>query len=744
MSTPERLQILITGLVQGVGMRPHVWRLAQQLKLTGKVQNTAAGVLIEIQGEYSHDFLPQLTDTLPPLARIDTINTTKLAVLPHEHDFKIIASETERAYAMIAPDTGICRDCLHELFDPYSRYYLYPFLNCSNCGPRFTITRQLPYDRGFTAMAAFPLCPACQNDYLDPGNRRYHAEPSACAECGPRLSHPIHEIAEAFLNGKIIALKGVGGYQLLCDARNVQALLSLRQRKNRPAKPFALLTLNSRSAAHLVMLSPSARDLLESRARPIVLLKKTDQTLPPAIAPGLAHLGIMLPASPLHYLLFHALAGYPPGHAWLEQTQTVVMIATSANCGGNPLIIDDGCARNELSAIADLVVSYNRDIVTRADDSVAQIINNAPAFIRRARGYAPLAIKLPYSMPSTLALGGHLKNTFCITRADEAFVSQHIGSLSNKSSIDFLHESLQHWQSFLGVALERIACDQHPDFYTSRLAHSFNLPVTPVQHHHAHMAAVAAEYHITAPVLGLALDGYGYGADHEAWGGELLLFDCRHCQRLGSLLPLPQPGNEAAARAPWRMAASVLHLLGMNKQITKRFPEQAHAGHIAALLQTQNKMHLPHSTSCGRLFDAASALLGVNTLSSYEGQAARQLESLVTDLEVLPNGWYVEHGQLNFLPLFAVLLQLDAVTGANLFHGTLIAGLADWVTATAKQMSLQTIVLGGGCFLNQILAAGLTDALAKQGISALLPRQLPPNDGGLSLGQAFIAASKES
>lgn len=726
----ERLQILITGQVQGVGFRPHAYQIANLLGLTGWVQNNSSGVLIEIQGLSTPTFLLKLIESRPPLARIDDIQIKNIPLSNDENDFKIIPSKLGESRTMISPDTSICSVCLHELFDPQSRYYHYPFLNCTHCGPRLTITRNLPYDRDQTSMDVFPLCVACRNDYQNPDNRRYHAQPTACAQCGPRLSSNIEVIAQAIMDGKIVAVKGLGGYQLLCDARNELAIATLRQRKHRQTKPFALMVANINTATSIAKINHKEQQLLLSPARPIVLLHQLDLTLPKSIAPKLSHLGIMLPSTPLHYLLFNAL----------EKVQSSILVVTSANLGGEPLIIDDVAANEKLTSIADLIVSYNRKIVTRADDSVMRVMNHTPMFVRRARGFVPERIKLPYSIPSTLALGGHLKNTFCITRDDEAFVSQHIGSLTNKATIEFFHESLGYWRQVLDVNIERIACDLHPDFYTTQLAHEYNLPVMTVQHHYAHLASVACEHHILQPALGLALDGYGYGLDGSAWGGELFLFDNMRLQRLGSLLPLPAPGGDIATREPWRMAASVLQLLNLNHHIVERFASQSHASHLAHLLKINTPM--PFTSSCGRLFDAASALLGINHISLYEGQAALQLESLVTELEVLPNGWYVEDKQFNLLPTLQHLLDVNPVMGANVFHGTLIAGLTVWLADTATNMSTDIIVLSGGCFLNKVLAEGLTQGLTQRGFKVYLPERLPPNDGGLSLGQAWIAGTK--
>ena len=737
----ERLQFHITGQVQGVGFRPHVFRIAKTLGLTGWVQNNAAGVLIEIQGVLAPNFLSQLTKALPPLAKIYNIQTQPLVWIEHEMSFQIVASQGGMARTIISPDTSICSDCLSELFDLKSRYHGYPFLNCTHCGPRLTITRGLPYDRKLTSMEEFPLCVDCQKDYLDPDNRRYHAQPTACGHCGPQLSSTIEEMVKLLSEGGILALKGLGGYQLLCDAKNKNAISMLRQRKNREAKPFALMVVNTQSAECFTAIDNVERQLLMSSARPIVLLKKKDNKAFESVAPGLSHLGIMLPSTPLHYLLLHALVGYPKAPDWLDDAQSPVLVVTSANLSGSPLITDDEMARSDLLMIADKVVSYNRKILTRVDDSVVRVINQSPMFIRRARGYVPECIKLPFAIPTTLALGGHLKNTFCITRHDEAFVSQHIGGLNNGASIEFFHESLTHWMHMLDVNVERVACDLHPDFYTSRLAERYDVPIIPVQHHHAHIASVIAEHHILSPVLGLALDGYGYGHDGQACGGELFFIENKAFQQIGHFLPIPLPSGELAAREPWRMGASILHRLGMNDKIAKRFIDRPQASLLAHLLASSKDMAL--TTSCGRLFDAASALLGINLMSQYEGQAAGQLESLVTAPEVLPNGWSFENDQFSLLPTFDALLNLSPVRGANLFHGTLVAGLASWILSTAVRVSSRIVLLSGGCFLNKVLSEGLSRQLMQYGLEVVMSHCVPPNDGGLSLGQAWVAGTRE-
>lgn len=736
----ERLRIIIQGQVQGVGFRPCVYRVAKLLGVTGWVRNSAFGVLIEVQGASVGDFVALLKKNLPPLAKVSTLHTARIPFKKNENSFEILESQGGLSTTIISPDSCICSDCLQELFDPQSRYFRYPFLNCTQCGPRFSITRALPYDRCHTSMDEFQLCPNCAQDYLNPDNRRYHAQPTACAHCGPQLSCSIEEIAQCIIQGDIVALKGLGGYQLICDAANEATVLKLRNRKNREAKPLALMVANLESAGTLVEVSDDAGQLLDSVARPIVLLRKKTGSLLEAIAPGLNHLGIMLPSTPLHYLLFNALAGNANGCAWLKEYQTIVLVVTSANAGGEPLIIDDKTADRDLGFIADKIVTYNRLIIAREDDSVVRLINRAPLLIRRSRGFVPTPIELPYAIPTTLALGGHLKNTFCITRGDEAFVSQHIGSLNNKATIEFFHESLSHLLKFLNVTPERIAHDLHPDFYTTRLAQGYDLPTIAVQHHHAHLASVVAEHGIKERVLGLALDGYGYGLNGEAWGGELLLLEQTTFERLGSFSPLLQPGGEIAAREPWRMGASVLYHLGRGVEISSRFGSISQAKLIHTFLE--KKINSPLTSSCGRLFDAASALLGIQTHSQYEGQAAMQLECLVTQPEIFSTGWSIKDFHFNVLPLFEFLLNNDdPIAGSNLFHGTLIAGLGQWVNGLCQEKGIDKVVLSGGCFLNKILAEGLINTLSQLGIRAFLPQNLPPNDGGISLGQAWIAGN---
>lgn len=740
-SLQKRIRLEIGGVVQGVGFRPYVHRLAQRHQLSGWVLNDGRGVIIEIQGERADAFVQTLTRQPPPLAHIDRVAVQQIA-LQDATGFEIRRSGGGAVTTAIPPDSAVCRDCLAELFDPQSRYYAYPFLNCTHCGPRYSITRALPYDRPNTAMARFIMCPACAAEYNDPGNRRFHAQPSACSVCGPRLSIPAKEILQRIRAGEVLAIKGLGGFHLVCDATNEAAVQRLRQRKQREEKPFAVMVANLASTAELVALDEASSRLLDSPQRPIVLLpKKHSKILAPSIAPGLQWLGLLLPYTPLHYLLFYEAAGRPAGTAWLERAQTLALVMTSANPGGEPLVIDNAEARARLGDIADTIVDHNRDILIRCDDSVMRVTGGSPSFIRRARSHVPHAIKLAHEIPPTLALGGYLKNTVCITRGDEAFVSQHIGDMDNTATLRFFEETIEHLLKLLDVKPERVAHDLHPDFHSTRHAQSLGIPAYAVQHHHAHLAAVAAEYHITDVAVGLALDGFGLGEDHSHWGGELMLYDGTHFRRLAHLQQLKQPGGDAAAREPWRMAAAFLHQIGRGDEIARRFKEHPAARQLHQLLE--KNLNTPEVSSCGRLFDTACGLLGIKPKASFEGQAPMLLEGMVTKPEVVPDGWRIEDGQLDLTHLLTQLIDCQAVHGANLFHGTLVEALCEWSAQAARRQGTKIVLLNGGCFLNHVLASGVVKGLRNRGLSPYLPQQTPPNDGGLSLGQAWIAGHRD-
>jgi len=769
-------RIRVSGVVQGVGFRPFVWRLAQELALAGWVRNDAAGVEIAAEGaaEAMRALLERLRRDAPPLARVDAVEAQD-SISQGCRDFVIVASQGGGVSTAIGPDTGVCGDCLAELCDPRDRRWRHAFITCTHCGPRYTVTRRLPYDRPQTSLAVFPLCAECAREYADPADRRYHAETTCCPNCGPRLAlldaqgaalpgdvDPIAATLALLCDGAIVAVKGLGGFHLVCDARRADAVARLRQRKAREEKPFAVLLANLASARAYAEIEAPEATLLASAERPVVLLRKRpgcDARLP-GVAPGLAWLGAMLPSTPIHTLLFHEAAGRPAGQAWLDAFQPLALLATSANPGGEPLVTDNAEALARLAGIADAYLLHDRDIVVRCDDSVLRIAPSpdgagevdTPQFIRRARGYTPRAIKLAQPGPAVLAFGGWYKNTVCITRGAEAFVSQHIGDLDNAATCNFHEESVARLLDLLEITPEIVACDLHPDFHSSRHAAGFaaqhGLRCIPVQHHHAHIAAVLAEHRYTRPVLGLALDGVGLGTDGGAWGGELLAVDGARCTRLGSLAPLPLPGGDRAAREPWRMAAAVLWRLGRAEEIAARFAGQAAASGIAGILE--RGIHCPPTSSLGRIFDAAAALLGVRAVSAYEGQAAMLLEGLAESAErawsatstaPMAGGWRIAPGnRLDLLPLLAMLADApDPVPAAACFHATLAEALAEWLVAAARASGIATVALGGGCFLNAILARELTARLNAAGLHTLAARQLPPNDGGLALGQAWVA-----
>jgi len=759
VTSAARRAIRVRGAVQGVGFRPFVWRLANELRLDGFVRNDAQGVAIEVEGETGvlDRFVDRLAGEAPGLARIDAIETRE-APPRGDAGFAIEASLAGVARTGIPADVAVCPDCLAELFAPGDRRYRYAFVNCTQCGPRYTITGRLPYDRPNTSMRGFALCAPCAAEYGDPATRRFHAQPNACPACGPRLAlrgrdgalldegDVVAAAVARLARGEILAIKGLGGYHLVCDARDGRAVARLRYRKAREEKPFAVMVANAVSALELAMVEAGERRLLESSERPIVLLRKATgcDALLPGVAPGLAWLGVMLPYTPLQYLLFHEAAGRPDGTAWLEAAQPLALVTTSANPGGEPLVTAEEEAFRRLAGLADGFVTHDRPIVVRCDDSVVRSERGAPAFIRRARGYTPAPIRLPAAGPSVLATGAYLKNAVCVTRGDEAFLSPHIGDLDNAPSARALEEAATHLLKVLDVAPELVAHDLHPDFHSTRFAAVFarerGLRAVGVQHHHAHVAAVAAEHGVAGPVLGLALDGVGLGTDGGAWGGELLRVEGGAMRRIGHLRELTLPGGDRAAREPWRMAAAALHALGRGAEIATRLDQPA-AATVRQMLE--RGVNCSSTSSAGRWFDAAAGLLGVRAASAFEGQAPMLLEGLADRHGPVPPraaGWRIRDGVLDLLPLLARLAALDeAAYGAALFHATLIAALADWTSDAARREGISTVACGGGCFMNRLLAQGVRERLEGAGLRVLGARQAPPNDGGLALGQAAVA-----
>lgn len=771
-------RLRVRGVVQGVGFRPFIYRFANSLGLVGWVRNDGGGVEIEIQG--SEPILDAFTQCLaseaPPLARVDSIEPE---VIPPDHSrrgFEILPSVEGIVATAIGPDVGVCPSCLSELFDPQDRRWRYPFINCTHCGPRYTITRSLPYDRARTSMAAFTQCPSCDAEYRHPGDRRFHAEPNACPVCGPQLSlhephgvpalarDPVAETLRRLQLGEVVAIKSLGGFHLACAATNGDAVLRLRVRKRRPHKPLALMFANVASVAHWAKVSAAEAATLESPERPIVLLEKLahfDDTLP-GVAPGLDEVGVMLPYTPLHYLLFHEAAGRPTGTAWLDQVQPAIFVMTSANPHGEPLVQGNDEAFERLAEIADVLLMHNRDIVVRCDDSVLRVRSDLPSglgdaagagvqFQRRARGFTPLSMPLPADGPAVLAFGAHFKATLCMAREKEAFLSQHIGGLDNPAACTALDEAAEHLQNILSVRPAAVAHDAHPDYYSTRaafaLAEKLDVPLIAVQHHHAHIAAVCAEHCLDGPVLGLAADGVGLGTDGMPWGGELMVVDGAEFRRLGHLSPLPLPGGDRAAREPWRMACGVLHALGRGDEAIERFAAQPNVEQVLGMLVRGTRC--PPTTSLGRWFDAATGLLGVCDTMTFEGQAGMVLETLARrfgESLPLPGGFHIDSrppNDLSVLNLYPLLNQLidedDAARGAAHFHATLIDGLVQWIGDAAHATGLRRVALSGGCMHNRLLATGLRKRLAARGLAVFEAQHVPPGDGGLALGQAWVA-----
>jgi hydrogenase maturation protein HypF len=752
-------RIYIQGIVQGVGFRPFVYEQAINNHLLGWVRNSSAGVEIEVNGTSKAvaALLDALQHQLPPLARIDNLRIVDIS--PDRYtDFQIIASQPKPGeFIPISPDICICSDCLNELFDPTNRRYRYPFINCTNCGPRFTIIEDIPYDRPMTTMKGFPMCPECDSEYGDPLNRRFHAQPTACAECGPQLSFMVNgkeitvkedalQLARQWLkDGKIIAVKGLGGYHLACDARNEASVLSMRKRKKRSDKPFALMAFNTEIISSVCEVSFVEKELLESRQRPVVLLHtKKNNTVAPSVAPGLSTLGIMLPYTPLHYLLLEPEAGFPD-----------LFVMTSGNMSEEPIAYQDEDGFSRLQQIADAFLTHNRPIHMRVDDSVIKEERNAIYPIRRSRGYAPDAISLSKSVPQILATGALLKNTFCLTRDKYAFISHHIGDLENYETYRSFRDGIKHYQNLFRITPEVVVGDLHPDYLSTRYANQFacehNLPVLQVQHHYAHMASVMAENHLPEdePVVGLCFDGTGYGTDGAIWGGEVLVGDCFGFARHTHLAYNPLPGGDAGILHPSRIALAYLWKAGLDwfpaipPCISMNMEDRN-----TLLTQLEHHLNTPLTSSMGRLFDAISALIGIREEVNYEGQAAILLEAIADTEE---NGYYplpFIDGIWNVNSLVRSVME-DHLSGINpsvisaRFHNSIVQATREISSAIRSEQSIQTIVLSGGVWQNSLLFRKTVSALEMDGFTVFTHHQVPTNDGGISLGQAWIAAHHE-
>ncbi len=751
------MEIIVLGTVQGVGFRPFVYRLASKLNLFGTILNTDQGVVIEVEGEEPsiHSFIDTLRSSPPPLARITFLLQQQRSSLKGFQEFSILKSvSSQHSRALIPADIALCQDCLEDILDPYNRRFSYPFTNCTNCGPRFTIVETIPYDRPGTSMKRFPLCSECRAEYEDPGNRRFHAQPNACAECGPELSYhdadgvqietasPLEEVANSLKQGRIVAMRGLGGFHLVVDASSKQAVTRLRRRKGRKSKPLAVMAASLDEVNTFCLLNGDAAKLLQGVEHPIVLLPRKPSSLAEPLTPGINEVGVMLPYTPLHQLLF------------LQPNCPRILVMTSGNRSGAPIFTANEAAVDGLQGIADCFLLHNREIVTRVDDSVARVGGRGVQLLRRARGYVPAATSLQEKLPSVLACGGGLKSTFCLTRGREAFLSQHIGDLFNLESLDFYRESIYHFKRLLQVEPEAVVCDLHPDYLSSHYAKELNLPLYKVQHHHAHAAAVLVEHGIEGKVLALVLDGTGLGDDNSSWGGEVLVADCLDYTRVGSLASMLLPGGDAAAEEPWRMGLSLLFNLGQDEPELHLADEQKQR----ALWQMMEQgFNCPATTSCGRFFDGIAALLGVCLTADYEGQAAMELESLAQqaigerDLaDLLENcSWesttvFSENRliwQQNIL-VQEVLNQLsngrDPAAIALDFHLCLVQSLFQLLRKLAEETEITQIVLTGGCMQNTLLLEGLFILLEQNDFTVYTGMQIPVNDGGIALGQVII------
>jgi hydrogenase maturation protein HypF len=779
----SRLRVVVRGVVQGVGFRPFVHRLAGALELRGWVLNSTEGVIIEVEGAAHalQAFRRDLVAGKPPLAVIEHLEATPLPPVGYA-TFTIESSqaaEGDGAFVLVSPDIATCPDCLRELNDPYDRRYRYPFINCTNCGPRFTIVRDVPYDRPKTTMAGFPLCPDCEREYHDPANRRFHAQPVACPVCGPHVwlvdsptaygspdqpalvaHEAIQRARQLLATGNIVAIKGLGGFHLACDAANDEAVARLRQRKGRVDKPFAIMCPSISEAESLCLLDEGERELLESPHRPIVLLRRrAGDQVSAQVAPGNRTLGVMLPYTPLHTLLFTS--------APADTVELRALVMTSGNLSEEPIATENAEALSRLAALADAFLLHNRPIHVRCDDSVTRLFRGKEMVLRRSRGYAPFPVRLGAELPSVLAVGGELKNTFCLTRESYAFLSQHIGDLENAETLASFEQGIDHFRRLFRVTPAAIGHDLHPEYLSTKWAREHaaadsghilaGLPLVPVQHHHAHLAACLAENGLRGPAIGVSWDGTGYGTDGAIWGGEFLVGDFAGFRRLAHFRYVPLPGGEAAIRRPYRTALS--HLVSAFGDAAWRldlpFIRPIDPTELAVIRrQIATGLNSPLTSSAGRLFDAVAALLGIRGVVNYEGQAAIEMETLAAQapdapaypLPELDPAGPVLPAALDPAPLIRAVVN-DTLAGvataviAARFHASMAALIAAVCGIIARQEGLSDVCLSGGVFQNMLLLEQTVDLLAGSGLIVHTHHQVPANDGGLALGQAVIAAT---
>ncbi len=739
----KRYRITLEGVVQGVGFRPFVKKLADCSGLHGVSFNTDGGLVVEIETDNAlsvGSFREALETQAPPASRISRLLVEECPELAGYNDFRILASTPRKQqFTLVPADLATCTQCLEEIKTPGTRRFRYPFTNCTNCGPRYSITRSTPYDRANTTMAEFQMCTGCAHEYGDIADRRFHAEPIACALCGPQLSLDLSEVIRALEEGQLVGLKGLGGYQLACNAFCSEAVDELRVRKRRSRKPFAVMTRDITTTSKYCVLTELESQMLQSPAAPIVLLETCARNrLAPGVAPGLNHLGVMLPYTPLHHLLFEGS---------LE-----CLVMTSGNLSEEPIVTQNGAAWQKLRPLVDLLVEHNRDIFMRVDDSVTRAFERAPRVLRRARGYAPEAISLDRDKGEVLAVGAELKNTFCLTKGTFAIVSQHIGDLESYETLQFFEETLNNLQSVYQSKPRLIAHDLHPDALSTRWALARPEPKIAVQHHHAHIASCMAENGLDGSVIGVALDGTGWGADGQIWGGEFLVCDYASYTRYAHLRYVPLPGGDQAMRQPWRMAAAHLYdALGPACRKLDLPCWEAAAPSTWNVLERLIQKPVLRTSSCGRLFDAVSSICGVSQANSYEGESAMLLEEAADptiDDETYPLPILADHYPwiVDTRPMISQIAQ-EVASGtsvarvAHCFHYS-IAHMIEEVCGTIRNTnSVDKVCLSGGAFQNFTLLGYTSERLRRIGFQVFLHSKVPPNDGGLSLGQAMIAST---
>ena len=749
----SRYKVTIQGIVQGVGFRPFVYQQALARRLTGYVANTSHGVDLEVEGKQEDldDFIRILRQDPPPLSHITSLQVQPLPV-QGDSDFTILKSQAqETRSALISPDVAVCPDCLREMRDPQDRRYRYPFINCTNCGPRYTIIKDIPYDRAKTTMAAFSLCPECAAEYRDPLNRRFHAQPNACWTCGPRVTlcdeaggtidceDPLAETARLLREGWVLAIKGLGGFHLAVDASREEAVRRLRQRKHREEKPLALMSPDLDRIRAFAQFKAEEEQVLLSRERPIVLLKKKEPSaVVPLVAPGNQYYGVMLPYTPLHYLLLD--------HGF------VALVMTSGNLSEEPICIDNEEAFRRLKGIADYFLVHNRDIHLRSDDSIVQQVSGSLRQLRRSRGFVPVPVFLAEPQVPVLACGAELKNTVCLTKGNRAFISQHVGDLENLETLDFFQQTIEHLKQILQIEPEIIAFDLHPDYLSTRYAlEQKGVELIGVQHHFAHLVGCLAEHGLNEKVIGLMLDGSGYGLDGRIWGGEVLVGDCGSFERCGHFAYLPLPGGARAIKEPWRMAVSYLYQAYGDKFRDLPLPllKRIERSKIEILLRMiQKGINSPLTSSCGRLFDGVTALIGLRDTVAFEGQAAMELEMIQSQGNEVSYDFEMQKSQetIQILPQPIIRgvvedLRHDASKEkiSRRFHRTLVEVLTRVCQILREERGLEKVALGGGVFQNRTLLTEVEARLRAEGFRVYSKSLVPSNDGGISLGQAVAA-----